>query len=124
MRYGNKTQTLKVPIATLLANAQAARERMVAEHAKAVESYPERRATWEAAVISALESALAQAQAGKFPKRDWHGKLEVTPRNKVPAEPERPTLDTKAIDRDISLLKQTSQETTTVSTDSNWAVYI
>lgn len=117
-------QRLNVPIATLLERAQESRAKLVADHQQAVIDYPAKVEAFEGAVVMALHHALDQAIAGKVPKVGYNGVVEVRPKKRLPDTPSKPVLNTSKIDRDIRLLESTSQETTVVSTDSNWSCYL
>lgn len=117
-------QRLNVPIAVLLERAQAAKAKAIADHEKAVAEYPEKVDAYSVAVIRALSTALDAAYQGNLPDTSYGGKLQISPRRRLPDKPTKPVLNTSKIDRDIRLLESTSQETTVVSTDSNWSCYL
>lgn len=120
---------MKVPVATLLANAREYRDQLVAEGQEALRRYEaELNEYRQLAHEKLLEAAAKAADLDAF---EWgesyiNGRYRTTSISvEVGPKPIKPdVVDQADIDRDIALLAATSDETLVLTTEDNFARYL
>lgn len=117
-------QSLKVPTHTLIVSAEKLRAKIVAQHARDVKAYTEALPRHQRQVAAALSKAARNPNKVRVDYGGYNrGYSAFVP---VPKPPEKPSTkpDTHSVDRDLGLLRATSQETISVGSDSNYARYL
>lgn len=127
-------QSLKVPTTTLIANAEMARERIIAAHAKAKRdagkmtlTEAKKQLAWQ---LRSLARDIDRGALNPKPSETWSGTkkayvphlsagTQVEMPEKIPTKP-----DTEKVDRHLRLLRSTAQETVSVRTDDDFAEYL
>jgi hypothetical protein len=121
---------VKVPTQTLIASAEKALQKAKDDHAKALADYAkgeDDRSKQDATVIQNVIDGFADGTLEW--EYGWHGeKMEIKlPRRirpKVYAKRFKPVLDVEHIERDLRVLRASSQDEIAVSTESNWSYYL
>lgn len=120
-----KAMKIKVPVAKLIESAEAVRSRIIEQHESAVANYEDAKGKYRSLVIDALRVALAEAtQEGDLPEYYSYGSCLLVPfDHDEPSEP-RHTPNTTQVDRDLALLRATSDSELLISTDDMFAGYL
>ena len=108
---------VKVDTAKLLEAVKARRASEVAAHKRAVAKYEKACGGYQDQVIAALENAAQRAADGRFPEHEsrYSGKrLCVSVRFD---RPDKPTLDTRSIDRLIATLEMAAEPSMVISSE-------
>jgi len=126
------SQSLRVPVAALVEKAEAERARILAEHAKLKADPPESIGHARLRLADELlELSRSIADGRKRPladsvydrrERRYRRALQVTVGVWLPEPLAKP--DTAKVDRDLRLLRATSQATVSVRLDSDFARYV
>lgn len=126
------SQSLRVPVAALIEKAEAERARIVAEHAKLKAGRPETPTRSRERLAQALYELARDLRAGKRkPTKSqeylraeggYVDVLRATVYVTLPRKVGKP--DTEKVDRDLRLLRATSQATVSMRLDSDFARYV
>lgn len=129
-----RTLRLKVAVADLITRIEDRQAVLQAEHEKAVAEYPKLLAIWNRRAIHHLREAITtieetdDAEVAFKDSRYRNGKYVTTICVSAPRLADRPSKPSKPntdkVNRDLRLLKSTSEEFITVSADDNLASYL
>ncbi len=123
-----RNMKIRVPVATLIEGAEAHRRRIVDDHAAAVAAYADAHRQWAAEVMTALDIAQSAAERGEYPEVDarWRGEGENLLVPIAVARPVQPTEqpNTRQVDRDLTLLRASADDTLSISADDNFGRYL
>jgi hypothetical protein len=123
--------SLKVPVAHLIERAEAHRKSVVDAHAKLVKEHKASSLDVKEALSLKLSDAARDVASGKVKPREdsryrdgkYRHCVETSVWIEVPPKPDKKA-DTSAVDRDLRLLRATSQETITVRVGSSLEKYL
>lgn len=126
--------SLKVPVSTLIANAEAQRSIILTDHAKATATYDDALVTATRRLVKELRKkadAIDAGRAGELESdsnymgrgRGYVNSVQVSVSSPCPPRPDEQP-DTSRIDRDLRLLRATSQDAIAVRVDSDLARYL
>lgn len=127
-----RTLRVKIPVAVLIASAEAQREKIIKDHEKQVAKGEKERQRWLNKAEDAVVRVLDDLQNGTIPdsvrsnyysegKNRSSFRIEVA--YKCPTEP-GDTPDTSRVDRDLALLRACSDAELSIGTDDNFARYL
>lgn len=128
------SQSLRVPVVLLIANAEAKRERIVAEHRKLKDAYKAKPiGEYRQELADALAQLAIDIENGHLrpqpsdsfddKTRQYTPAISARARVRLPAKPPK-TADTAKVDRHLRLLRSTAQDTVSVRTDDDFAAYL
>jgi hypothetical protein len=127
-----RAMKIKVDVQTLISRIEKAKDGAVRQYEKDLVKYETQRATWMKRSAEALTTALAALNKGddsgvisdnKYLDGRCRPVVSVpVARGEGPIKPRKP--DTGKHDRDLALLRMTSDETILISTDDAFASYL
>lgn len=125
-----KSMKIKVPVSVLIESAEARKAQLIEENDQAKVDYEKDMKEWRKECVKALQIALTEARAGNFPEYGstyrLGGYLIVSLPDDTPSRPDKPNEkpNTRQVDRDLALLRATTEETLTIGTDDVFAGYL
>lgn len=124
-----RTLRVKVPVAVLVASAEAQRAKIVKAHEQAWASVTKDRERWVTAALKALDRTREDIESGKLPSisKTWGKKnkseFEIQVSAAKPSDPDDEP-NTTQVDRDLALLRACSDTELSIGTDDNFARYL
>jgi len=122
------TQGVKVPVASLIKAIEKKREKLEADYVKAQAKFAEKEPAWRDKVVRAVQDMLAVVETGDLSDLDYtnsyngNSTLQVRIKGTRPSRPSEPVLAN--LDRDLGLLRLSSDTEILVRTDSQWGQYL
>lgn len=120
-------KSVKVPVAALLAGAEKQLAAAKAEHEGKLKEYLEERRAWKTAATEALRQAVNNLRSGKLTPEHftYSGSTTSTIGVKVDAPyRDEPGVDLAQLERDVKILKVTTEETISLTPVSRWSQYL
>lgn len=119
--------SLKIPTATLIANAERQRTKAQRDYERALNKYEKAIPVWEEKVRDAFFNSDPSTVTveSEYCNGSYRRVIKVLAphlKGDIPSKPRKP--DTDSIEADIRFLKATSQEAVNVSLGSNFSRYI
>ena len=122
------TQGVKVPVASLIKAIEKKREKLESDYVKAQAKFVENEPAWRDKVVRAVQDLLAVVETGDLSNLDYtncyngNTTLQVHIKGTYPSRPLKPVLAN--LDRDLGLLRLSSDTDILVRTDSQWGQYL
>lgn len=100
---------LRVPVATLIEAAEATRAKIIENHEQAVAEYEQDRESWQYVVVHVLECNEYE--------------LRIPINGDEPSQPSKKP-NTSQVDKDLALLRATSDEVLSIGADDDFGRYL